>query len=72
MARRNKTVPRTQKHFLESKTLPRIQKRLVLGSVLDSGKFFHGGAKNYPSNVLLKLNLRIFYISFHFLTKLAR
>ena len=27
---------------------------------------------NHSSNVLLRLNLRIFYISFHFLAKLAR
>ena len=44
----------------------------ILGSALDFGKFFHGRPKSHSSNVLLRLNLRIFYVSFHFLTKLAR
>ena len=34
--------------------------------------FAHTAGPNHPPEGLLRLNLRIFYISFHFSTKLAR
>ena len=86
LPRTQKHFPRIQKQLPESEHTSQNPKYLVLESVLDHGTCFWILARIFgfwgnvfswwgqkpPLKCLLKLNLRIFYISFHFLTKYAR
>ena len=76
--------PELKNTFAESKnnsqnpnTLPRIQNIWfwevfwIMGHVFGFWKVFSWWGQKPPLKCLLRLNLRIFYISFHFLVKLA-